>query len=271
MPRLDEIRDHPTVGYRIDKESGQIILTGHDELELDGFVIYLQSGNGFAQQEIQLNVSAPQVSYRETIAQAVTVDYTRKSPTSSGLVRLQLRMEPDLSDAAPFVSMLDPPNALSKEVEASVCALWDEGTLIGFPVVNTKATLLLLECDRPRPGNVAAAARAAAKEAMHKAGVTLLEPVMAIEVATPDKYVADIVRYLEGQRGKVLAHELLGLITVVPALVPLANMFGFSSSLIQLSHGQADYTSEYSHYAEVPRHIASSPDNNFRPAMGMRA
>jgi elongation factor G len=143
-------------------------------------------------------------------------------------------------------------------VEKGIQSVWESGVLIGFPMVDTKVTLIDGAFHEVDSSAIAfeIAARAAMREGATKAGIKLLEPIMDVEVVTPGDFVGNVIGDINSRRGQIRSQEMRGNATVIRAYVPLANMFGYVSQLRSMSQGRASYTMQFAHYAEVPRAVA---------------
>jgi elongation factor G len=214
--------------------------------------------------KVDANVGAPQVAYRETISRTSDVDYTHKKQTggSGQFARVKIRFEP-LPPGSGFefeneVVGGTVPKEYIPGVEKGLRASLDSGVLAGFPVIDFKAVLhdgAYHDVD----SSVLAfeiASRAAFKEGMMKAGPKLLEPVMKVEVVTPEEYMGDVIGDLNSRRGQVTGMDTRGNARVVSAMVPLANMFGYVNTLRSMSQGRAQYTMHFDHYEQVPQAVA---------------
>ena len=213
---------------------------------------------------VDANIGAPQVAYRETISQTYDCDYTHKKQTggSGQFARIKVLFEPgEPGSGYSFESKIvggSVPREYIPGVEKGLAAARETGVLLGFPVIDFKATLhdgAFHEVD----SSVMAfeiAARAAFREAMPKAKPKLLEPIMRVEVVTPDDYTGTITGDLASRRGQVQSMEMRGNAQVINAMVPLANMFGYINTLRSSSQGRAQFTMQFDHYAEVPQSVA---------------
>jgi elongation factor G len=251
--------EDPSFRVSVDPESGETILKGMGELHLDIKVDILRR-----QYNVDANVGAPQVAYRETLVKPAEVDYTHKKQTggTGQFARIKLRLEPNETGKGNEFTSTIVGGAVPKEyipgVDKGVHSVWDSGVLIGFPMVDTKVTLhdgAFHEVD----SSVIAfeiAARAAMREGCDKAGVKLLEPIMDVEVVTPGDFVGSVIGDINSRRGQIRNQEMRGNATVIRAFVPLANMFGYVSQLRSQSQGRASYTMQFAHYADVPRNVA---------------
>jgi len=251
--------EDPSFRVAVDQESGETILRGMGELHLDIKVDILKR-----QYNVEANVGAPQVAYRETLVKPTEIDYTHKKQTggTGQFARVKFRVEPnETGKGNEFVSEIVG-GAVPKEyipgVEKGVRSVCDSGVLIGFPMVDTKVTLFDGAFHEVDSSAIAfeIAARSAMKEGCDKAGVKLLEPIMDVEVVTPEEFVGGVIGDLNSRRGQIRGQEMRGNATVIRAYVPLANMFGYVSQLRSMSQGRASYTMQFGHYADVPRNVA---------------
>jgi len=259
-------QEDPSFRVKTDEESGQTILAGMGELHLDIIVDRMRR-----EFKVEASVGQPQVAYRETITQATEVDYTHKKQTggSGQFARVKLLFEPQApgSDFV-FESKItggNVPKEYVPGVRKGIESVMNNGVIAGFPMVDLKATLLdgaYHEVD----SSVMAfeiAARAAFREGAQKARPVLLEPIMKVEVVTPDDYTGSVIGDLNSRRGQVQGQEMRGNATVVNAMVPLANMFGYVSSLRSMSQGRAQYTMQFDHYAQVPNAVAQEIQSKY--------
>jgi len=251
--------EDPSFRVSVDQESGETILRGMGELHLDIKVDILKRQYG-----VEANVGAPQVAYRETLVKPAEVDYTHKKQTggTGQFARVKFRLEPnETGKGNEFTSEIvggSVPKEYIPGVEKGVQSVWDSGVLIGFPLVDTKVTLFDGAYHEVDSSAIAfeIASRAAMREGCDKAGVKLLEPIMDVEVVTPEEFVGSVIGDVNSRRGQVRGQEMRGNATVIRAYVPLANMFGYVSQLRSQSQGRASYTMQFAHYAEVPRNVA---------------
>ena len=259
-------QEDPSFRVMTDHESGQTIIKGMGELHLDIIVDRLKR-----EFKVDANVGAPQVAYRESITQAADVDYTHKKQTggSGQFARVKMTVEPgEQGSGFAFESKVvggNVPKEYIPGVEKGVESVLSTGIIAGFPILDVKVTLTdgaYHEVD----SSVMAfeiAGRAAFREAAQKAKPKLLEPVMKVEVVTPEEYVGGIIGDLTSRRGQVLGQEMRGNATVVNATVPLANMFGYVNTLRSMSQGRAQYTMQFDHYAQVPQAVADEVQAKF--------
>ena len=252
--------EDPSFRVGSDEESGQTIIKGMGELHLD--IIVDRMKREFS---VDANIGAPQVAYRETISKKSNVDYTHKKQSggSGQFARVIMDFEPQQpGEGFAFESKIVG-GAVPKEyipgVEKGLLNSLTNGIMAGYPVIDIKVTLLdggFHDVD----SSVLAfeiAARAAFKEAMAKSAPKLLEPMMAVEVTTPEEYMGDIIGDLNSRRGQVQSMDPLGVTAkVVKAAVPLSNMFGYINTLRSMSQGRAQFVMQFSHYEAVPQNVA---------------
>jgi elongation factor G len=251
--------EDPSFRVSVDHESGETILKGMGELHLDIKVDILRRTYG-----VDANVGAPQVAYRETLVRPTEIDYTHKKQTggTGQFARVKLRLEPnETGKGNEFESEViggTVPKEYIPGVEKGINSVWDNGVLIGFPMVDTKVTLYDGAFHEVDSSAIAfeIASRSAMKEGCDKAGVKLLEPVMDVEVVTPEAFVGGVIGDINSRRGQIRSQEMRGNANVIRAFVPLANMFGYVSQLRSMSQGRASYTMQFAHYADVPRNVA---------------
>ena len=252
-------QEDPSFRVETDPETGQTIISGMGELHLDIIVDRMKR-----EFKVEANIGAPQVAYRETITKSVTVDYTHKKQTggSGQFAKITLEFEPhEPGEGFSFESKIvggSVPKEYIPGVQKGIESQMDSGIMAGFPVIDfgvrltdgayhdVDSSVLAFEI----------AARAAFREAMEKAGPKLLEPIMKVEVVTPDEYMGDIIGDLNSRRGQVSSMDQRGIARVVNAMVPLANMFGYVNTLRSLSQGRAQYTMQFDHYEPVPQAVA---------------
>ncbi|WP_137918706.1 elongation factor G [Hydrogenophaga sp. 2FB] len=253
------LREDPSLRVRQDEESGQTILSGMGELQLEVAVHKLQERHG-----VGVVVGRPQVAYRETIATAVELVHVHKKQTGGPgqFAQLTLRLEPlERGAGVQFESRIVGgaiPREFIPAVEAGIRRAAEAGPASGYPAVDFRAVLLdgaFHERDSSAMVFELAASHAL-RDAFAKAGPRLLEPVMAVEVITPTEYLGDVIGDLHRRRGQVRAHDVRGTATVVDALVPLKEMFGYISTLRALSSGRAQYTMQFDGYQVAPAAVA---------------
>ncbi len=253
--------EDPSFKVSSDPESGQTIIKGMGELHLDIIVDRLKR-----EFKVEANIGDPQVAYRETITKACDIEYTHKKQSGGAgqFARVKIKFEPTEDHTGfEFINTVvggNVPKEYIPGVEKGLRSAMDTGVLAGYPVTGVKCNLYdgaYHEVD----SNVMCfeiAARAAFREGMRQADAKLLEPVMKVEVVTPEEYMGDIIGDLNSRRGMVNGMDQRGNARVVNAFVPLANMFGYVNTLRSLSQGRAQFTMQFDHYAEVPRDIAET-------------
>ena len=259
-------KEDPSFRVAVDQESGQTLIRGMGELHLDILVDRMKR-----EFKVEANVGAPQVAYRETITKPSYVDYTHKKQTggSGQFARVKFDLEPgDPGTGFVFESKVvggNVPREYIPGVEKGIRSVLDNGILAGFPMLDMKVTLTdgaYHEVD----SSVMAfeiASRVAFREAAQKAGPKLLEPMMKVEVVTPEDYVGGIIGDLTSRRGQVQGQEMRGNASVINAKVPLANMFGYVNTLRSMSQGRAQFTMQFDHYAKVPQAVAEEVQAKF--------
>ncbi len=253
--------EDPSFKVTSDLESGQTIIAGMGELHLDIIVDRLRR-----EFKVDANVGDPQVAYRETITSPCDIEYTHKKQSGGAgqFAKVKIKFEPT-EDHTGFefnntVVGGNVPKEYIPGVEKGLRTAMDTGVIAGYPVTGVKATLYdgaYHEVD----SNVMCfeiAARAAFREGMKQANPKLLEPIMKVEVVTPEEYMGDIIGDLNSRRGLVNGMDQRGNARVVDAFVPLANMFGYVNTLRSLSQGRAQFTMIFDHYSEVPRDVADT-------------
>ena len=252
-------KEDPSFRVKSDEESGQTIIAGMGELHLDIIVDRMKR-----EFKVEANVGQPQVAYRETISKQAEIDYTHKKQSggSGQFARVKMVIEPNETGAGNEFGSTIVGGSVPKEyipgVEKGLQSVWDSGVLIGFPLVDTKVTLIDGAYHEVDSSAIAfeIASRAAMREGCQKAGLSLLEPIMDVEIVTPDEFVGTVIGDINSRRGQVRGQEMRGNATVVSTYVPLANMFGYINTLRSSTQGRASYTMQFAHYAEVPRQVA---------------
>ncbi|MGI8840066.1 MAG: elongation factor G [Caulobacteraceae bacterium] len=251
--------EDPTFRVSTDQESGQTILKGMGELHLDIKVDILKRTY-----KVEANIGQPQVAYRETLGRRADIDYTHKKQTggSGQFARIKLTFEPSEAGAGyEFESKVvggDVPREFVPGVEKGLASAKENGLLAGFPVIDFKATLTGGDYHDVDSSVLAfeIAARAAFRELREKGGPKLLEPIMKVEVTTPEDYVGDVIGDLNSRRGMIQGTDQRGNAQVIIAMVPLANMFGYVNTLRSMSQGRANFHMDYDHYEAVPQVVA---------------
>ena len=252
-------QEDPSFRVSTDQESGQTILKGMGELHLEIKVDILKRTY-----KVDANVGAPQVAYRETLSKPLTIKYTHKKQTggSGQFAEVTIEFEP-LEPGSGFVFENDVVGgAIPKEfipaVEKGLKTQKESGLLAGFPVIDFKAKLVDGKYHEVDSNALTfdIAARAAFRELASKGAVKLLEPVMKVEVVTPEDFLGGVIGDLNSRRGQVQGTDSRGNAQVVTAMVPLANMFGYINTLRSMSQGRAQYSMTFDHYEQVPQAIA---------------
>jgi elongation factor G len=251
--------EDPSFRVSTDEESGQTIIAGMGELHLDILVDRMRR-----EFNVEANVGQPQVAYRETLGQEYEIDYTHKKQTggTGQFARVKIRFEPlEAGSGYEFESKIvggNVPKEYVPGVEKGINSVRESGLLAHFPVIDFKATLLDGAYHDVDSSVLAfeIAARAALREAKSNLKVKLLEPVMKVEVVTPDEYTGSVIGDLNSRRGQIRDQEMRGNATVVNAFVPLANMFGYVNNLRSATQGRAQFTMQFDHYEPVPQAVA---------------
>ncbi len=258
--------EDPSFRVSTDPESGQTILKGMGELHLDVKVDILKRTY-----KVDVNVGAPQVAYRETITRPTTIDYTHKKQTggSGQFARVKIEVEPaEQGGGYAFESKIvggAVPREFIPGVEKGLASVLTSGVLAGFPVVDIHVALVDGASHDVDSSALAfeIASRAALREALQKAGPVLLEPIMKIEVVTPEDYLGSVIGDINSRRGQIAGTDTRGNAQVVNAMVPLANMFGYVNTLRSMSQGRAQYTMQFDHYEQVPQAVAQEVQAKF--------
>ncbi|MGA9865872.1 MAG: elongation factor G [Acetobacteraceae bacterium] len=251
--------EDPSLRLRSDQETGQTILSGMGELHLEIIIDRLKREYG-----VEANVGAPQVAYRETISRPHTEIYTHKKQTggSGQYAEVKIKFEPlDRNSGVQFENDVvggSVPREYIPAVEKGLKSQAGTGVLAGFPTVDFKASLLDGKYHDVDSSALAfeIAAKACFRDGMKKAGPIILEPVMDVEVTTPQDHVGDVVGDLNRRRGMIQNQESSGSTIIVRAHVPLKEMFGYISDLRSMTKGRASFTMQFHHYDPVPRNIA---------------
>jgi elongation factor G len=260
------VAEDPSFRVTTDQESGQTILKGMGELHLEIKVDILKRSY-----KVDANIGAPQVAYREKITKQITVDYTHKKQTggSGQFARVKIVAEP-LPPAGGFVFENEVvggtvPKEYIPGVEKGLESVLGSGVLAGFPVVDLKVTLIDGAYHDVDSSALAfeICARAALREALQKGSPVLLEPIMKVEVVTPEDYTGSVIGDLNSRRGQIQGQDMRGNANVINAMVPLANMFGYVSNLRSMSQGRATFTMQFDHYEQVPQAVAAEIQAKF--------
>jgi len=230
--------EDPSFRVSTDAESGQTIIKGMGELHLDIKVDILRRTH-----KVDVNVGAPQVAYRETIRRKTEIDYTHKKQTggTGQFARVKFSIEPgEVGSGFEFESKViggSVPKEYLPGVEKGLNSVITSGPIAGFPVVDVKVFLT-------------------DGEGLQKASPVLLEPVMKVEVVSPEEYLGSVIGDLNSRRGQISGTDTRGNAQIVTAMVPLANMFGYINTLRSMSQGRAQYSMQFDHYEQVPQAIA---------------
>ncbi len=251
--------EDPSFRVETDIESGQTIMKGMGELHLDILVDRMKR-----EFKVEANIGAPQVAYRETVSSKITHTYTHKKQSggSGQFAEVQLEITPtEPGEGYSFESRIvggSVPKEFIPGVEKGIKSVMDSGPLAGFPVIDFKVAL----CDgkfHDVDSSVLAfeiASRMCMREGLRKAGAKLLEPIMKVEVVTPEEHTGSIIGDLTSRRGQVSGQHPRGVAIAIDAFVPLANMFGYINTLRSMSSGRAQFTMQFDHYDPVPHNIS---------------
>ncbi|RMH46633.1 MAG: elongation factor G [Alphaproteobacteria bacterium] len=251
--------EDPSFQVYTDPESGQTIMRGMGELHLEILVDRLRR-----EFKVEANIGQPQVAYRETISHQAEIDYTHKKQTggSGQFARVKLVVEPaEPGEGFSFTSEIVGgvvPKEYIPGVEKGVKSVMDSGPLAGFPVIDVKVRLVDGAYHDVDSSVLAfeIAARAAMREVLKKAGAKLLEPIMKVEVVTPEEFTGSVIGDLNSRRGQILGQDSRANANVISAFVPLANMFGYVSDLRSMTSGRAVFTMQFDHYEPVPANLS---------------
>ncbi len=258
--------EDPSFRVSTDPESGQTIVKGMGELHLDIKVDILKRTH-----KVEVNVGAPQVAYRETIRRSTDIDYTHKKQTggTGQFARVKFHIEPNESGKGfEFESKIIGGSVASgsfPRLAKGPPPLPTSGPVAGFPAVDVKVQLVDGAYHEVDSSAIAfeIASRAAFREGLEKAGAVLLEPIMKVEVVTPEEYLGSVIGDLNSRRGQIAGTDTRGNAQIVNAMVPLANMFGYVNQLRSFSQGRASYTMLFDHYEEVPSNVAAEVQKKF--------
>lgn len=258
--------EDPSFRVETDIESGQTIMKGMGELHLDILVDRLKR-----EFKVEANIGAPQVAYRETISREAEIDYTHKKQSggTGQFGRVKMIITPtEPGEGYSFESKIvggSVPKEYIPGVEKGIKSVMDSGPLAGFPVIDFKVVLIdgaFHDVD----SSVLAfeiAARMGMREGLRKAGAKLLEPMMKVEVLTPEEYTGSIIGDLTSRRGMVQGQDTRGNAIVIDCFVPLANMFGYINTLRSMSSGRAQFSMRFDHYDAVPSNISEEIQAKF--------
>ncbi|SES42908.1 translation elongation factor 2 (EF-2/EF-G) [Tranquillimonas rosea] len=258
--------EDPSFKVETDLESGQTIMKGMGELHLDILVDRLKR-----EFKVEANIGAPQVAYRETIRQPINHTYTHKKQSggSGQFAEVQLEISPtEPGEGYTFESRIvggSVPKEYVPGVEKGIKSVMDSGPIAGFPVIDFKVALVDGKYHDVDSSVLAfeIASRMCMREGLRKAGAMLLEPVMKVEVTTPEEYTGGIIGDLTSRRGHVTGQDPRGNAVAIGAMVPLANMFGYINNLRSMSSGRAQFTMQFDHYEPVPQNISDEIQAKF--------
>ena len=258
--------EDPSFRVSTDTESGQTILKGMGELHLDIKVDILKRTY-----KVDANIGAPQVAFRERITRPAEVDYTHKKQTggTGQYARVKFIVEPNEPGKGFEFESKIVGGAVPKEyipgVEKGLESVLGSGVVAGFPVVDVKVQLVDGAYHEVDSSALAfeIAARATFREALQKGKSVLLEPIMKVEVVTPEDYTGSVIGDLNSRRGQIQGQDMRGNATVINAMVPLMNMFGYVNTLRSMSQGRATFTMQFDHYAEAPRNVSEEVQKKF--------
>lgn len=251
--------EDPSLQVSSDTESGQTVLKGMGELHLEIIVDRM-----LREFKVDANVGAPQVAYRETITKPGEVDYTHKKQSggSGQFARVKIKFEPLEAGSGYVFDNKIVGGSVPKEyipgVNKGILSAKDTGVVAGYPLIDFKATLVDGAYHDVDSSTLAfeIASRAAFREGIGKCSPKLLEPIMKVEVVTPEDYMGDIIGDLNSRRGQISSMDQRSNARVINAMVPLASMFGYVNNLRSMSQGRASYTMEFDHYDQVPQHVS---------------
>jgi len=252
-------REDPSFRVSTDVESGQTIIKGMGELHLEILVDRMKR-----EFKVEANVGAPQVAYREYLAKPVELTYTHKKQSggSGQFAEVKVKLAPgERGSGFVFIDSVkggNVPKEYIPSVEKGMRETAETGSLIGFPIIDFSVELVDGKYHDVDSSALAfeICARGAMREAAQKAGIKLLEPIMKVEIVTPEDYLGDVIGDLNSRRGQIQGTDSRGNAQVVEAIVPLANMFGYVNELRSFTQGRAQYTMQFSHYDEVPANVA---------------
>jgi elongation factor G len=252
--------EDPSFRVSTDQESGQTIIKGMGELHLDIKVDILRRTH-----KVEVNVGAPQVAFREKITKRAEIDYTHKKQTggTGQFARVKFIVEPnEPGKGFEFESKViggSVPKEYIPGVEKGLNSVLGAGIVAGFPVVDVKVTLIDGAFHEVDSSALAfeIASRAALREGLQKGGSVLLEPIMKVEVVTPEEYTGSVIGDLNSRRGQIQGQDMRGNANVVNAMVPLMNMFGYVNQLRSFTQGRASYTMQFDHYEQAPSNVAA--------------
>ncbi|MBT2133317.1 elongation factor G [Croceibacterium sp. LX-88] len=252
--------EDPSFRVSTDHESGQTIIKGMGELHLDILVDRMKR-----EFKVEANVGAPQVAYRESLAKPVELTYTHKKQSggSGQFGEVKIKLTPgERGQGINFIDSIkggNIPREYIPSVEKGMRETAETGSLIGFPIIDFDIELIDGKYHDVDSSALAfeIAGRGAMREGAQKSGIKLLEPIMKVEVVTPEEYMGDVIGDLNSRRGQIQGTDSRGNAQAVEAMVPLANMFGYVNELRSFTQGRAQYTMQFSHYDEVPANVAA--------------
>ncbi len=252
-------REDPSFRVSSDAESGQTIIKGMGELHLEILVDRMKR-----EFKVEANVGAPQVAYREYLGKPVELTYTHKKQSggSGQFAEVKVKVTPgERGSGFVFIDSVkggNVPKEYIPSVEKGMRETAETGSLIGFPIIDFSVELVDGKYHDVDSSALAfeICARGCMREAAQKAGIKLLEPIMKVEIVTPEDYLGDVIGDLNSRRGQIQGTDSRGNAQVVEAIVPLANMFGYVNELRSFTQGRAQYTMQFSHYDEVPANVA---------------
>ena len=252
-------REDPSFRVSTDVESGQTRIKGMGELHLEILVDRMKR-----EFKVEANVGAPEVAYREYLKKPVELTYTHKKQSggSGQFAEIKVKLAPgERGSGFVFIDSIkggNVPKEYIPSVEKGMRETAETGSLIGFPIIDFSVELVDGKYHDVDSSALAfeICARGAMREGAQKAGITLLEPIMKVEVVTPEDYLGDVIGDLNSRRGQIQGTDSRGNAQVVEAIVPLANMFGYVNQLRSFTQGRAQYTMQFSHYEEVPQNVA---------------
>ena len=251
--------EDPSFRVSTDHESGQTIIKGMGELHLDILVDRMKR-----EFKVEANVGAPQVAYREYLAKPVELTYTHKKQSGGSGQFGEVKVQVQPGERGSGYQFFDEikggniPREYIPSVEKGFRETAETGSLIGFPIIDFEVHLVDGKYHDVDSSALAfeICARGAMREVAQKAGIKLLEPIMKVEVITPEEYLGDVIGDMNSRRGQIQGTDTRGNAQAVEAMVPLANMFGYVNQLRSFTQGRAQYTMQFSHYDEVPQNVA---------------
>src|SRR4029077_11654659 len=261
------VAEDPSFRVHTDQESGQTIIKGMGELHLDIKVDILKRTY-----KVDANIGAPQVAYREKLTRPAPVTYTHKKQTGGHgqYARVKIVAEPLPPGGENFVFENEigggsVPEGFLPAVEKGLESVLGSGVLAGFPVVDLKVSLVDGDSHDVDSSALAfeIAARSALRGALREGHSVLLEPIMKVEVVTPEEYTGSVIGDLNSRRGQIQGQDMRGNANVINATVQLANMFGYDNTLRSMTQGRATFTMQFDHYAEVPKAVADEVQAKF--------